>query len=401
MFQALDDKGECVGIYKDGELHFRDLPIELDATWSYTAFLKGLDVQYANIYTLGKSLEEVCPDHLKNDWSRVNNKLKALINSFIEAKVDLKQNCFFDLTPVRFLKEYCELKNKICEHTFNVHAKPQEYNFFKEFTELTTDIAGRELQLDKVRLSELLYNPQAKKLWEKINNGATSIKYNLFNSVTGRLTVTERSFPILNLSSKLREIIKPTNDWFVSFDLNAAEMRIALALSGENQPEGDLHESCVATVFNNELTRAQAKSVATEWLYDSNSELAKKYDQALSKFYNKRKLFSEYWKDGYVCTPYSRKIEADRHHVISYLNQSTLIDMFHRQLLKINKLLENKKSFIAFTVHDCVVLDLKDEDKKMLPDLIRELSNTPYGTFPVKVEIGHNFGDMKKVKIKI
>ena len=34
------------------------------------------------------------------------------------AKVNLEHNCFFDLTPERFLKEYCEVKNKICEWVF-------------------------------------------------------------------------------------------------------------------------------------------------------------------------------------------------------------------------------------------------------------------------------------------
>ena len=64
-------------------------------------------------------------------------------------------------------------------------------------------------------------------------------------------------------------------------------------------------------------------------------------------------------------------------------------------------MLQNKQSFIAFMVHDSLVLDLKESEKNMLPDLIRELSNTPYGNFPVKVEIGPNYGNMKKVKIKV
>ena len=223
----------------------------------------------------------------------------------------------------------------------------------------------------------------------------------MFSSVTGRLTTEENSFPLLTLNSKLRDVIKPTNDWFVSLDLNAAEMRIALALAGENQPVGDLHEDAVKNVFNSELTRAQAKSTTTEWLYDSQSENARKWDESLSKYYNKQKLLSDHWINGYIHTPYGRKIEADRHHAISYLNQSTLIDMFHRQIIKLAKFLENKKSFVAFMVHDQVIIDLKDEEKNYLKDIINILSNTPYGIFPVKVEIGADFGNMKKVNIKV
>ena len=401
MFQTLDDKGSCVGVYKDGELYFDNIPEVLDKTWNYVGFLKDLEVEYASIYAAGSKLEDCCPQHLKGDWDNINRRLRAFVNSLIVSKVSLTDNCFFDVVPERFLKEYCELKNRICQHVFDTKEKPQEYSFFRKFNQLIYDVSSRELQIDRDRLATLIYTPQGKRLWEKVNSGRTNIKYNMFSSVTGRLTVEENSFPILNLASKLRDVIKPTNDWFVSFDLNAAEKRIALALAGQNQPTGDLHDEAVKLVFNNEVTRAQSKSITTQWLYDSQSEDARKWDANLSKYYNKPKLLSDHWINGYIHTPYGRKIEADRHHAISYLNQSTLIDMFHRQILKVAKYLENKRSFVAFMVHDQLVIDLKDEEKNSLKDIINVLSNTPYGTFPVKVEIGADFGNMKKVNIKV
>lgn len=401
MFQVLDDKGSCVGIYKDGELHFSNIPKNLDKTWNYVDFLKGMEVEYASIYAQGNGLDDCCPQSFKGDWDSINKKLRALINSFIISKVSLKENCFFDLAPQRFLKEYCEAKNRICDHVFETYQKPQEYTFFREFSELISDISRRELKIDRDLLSGRIYNPQAKKLWEKINDGQTHIKYNMFSSVTGRLTVTDRSFPILTLNSKMRDIIKPTNDWFVSFDLNAAEMRVALALAGENQPSGDLHEYVRREVFGEDYTRAQAKNISTQWLYDAKNEDTIKHDIKLSNFYNKQKLFSDFWKNDQVITPFNRKIDSDAHHVISYLCQSTLIDLFHRQLIKIFLKLQNKSSFISFMVHDQVILDLKDSEKNLLPDLVRELSDTQFGTFPVKVEIGSNFGDMKKVNLKV
>lgn len=401
MFQVLDEKKSCVGIYKNGEI-FYDLNLSnLDNTWSYAQFLKGLDIQYASIYCGGKSLEEVCPQETQSDWNKITGKMRAHISSCFQSKISIKENCFFDLVPQRFLKEYCETKNRICEYVFQVYEKPKEYTFYRELTELISGISTRDLHIDRARLMERLYVPQAKNLLDKVNNGQTKIKYNIYNSVTGRLSLEENSFPILNLSAKLRDIIKPTNDWFVSIDLNAAEIRMALALSGEEQPEGDLHETALKTVFNDEVTRTQAKNITMQWLYDSQSELCKKYDANLSKFYNKQKLISEYWHDGEVHTPYGRIIPADRHHILSYLNQSSLIDMWHRQLIKACRKLENKKSFLGFLVHDQAVFDLKDEEKNILPELISELSNTPYGKFPVKVEIGADFMNMKKVKIKV
>jgi len=401
MFQTLDDKGECVGIYRDGELYFDNIPEDLDKTWNYVSFLEGQDIEYASIYALGKSLDEVCPPELKLQWDNINKKLKSLVSSFVEAQVSLKDNCFYDLVPKRFLKEYCEVKNKICQRVFQTHERPKEYEFYKEFTEFISDVSSRNLQVDRTRLSQLLYLPQGKKLWEKVNNGNTSIKYNLFNSVTGRLTVTDRSFPILTLNSKFREVIKPQNDWFVALDLNAAEMRIALALADQEQIADDLHEQVRNEVFGGDVTRAQAKNISTQWLYDARNEEVLKYDHKLSNFYNKEKLFSDYWKGGFVHTPYSRKIEADAHKVISYLCQSTLIDMFHRQLIKVWRMLDGYGTFISFMVHDCVVFDLKESEKSLLPEIIRTISDTPYGTFPAKVEIGKDFYNMKKVNIKV
>jgi hypothetical protein len=52
-------------------------------------------------------------------------------------------------------------------------------------------------------------------------------------------------------------------------------------------------------------------------------------------------------------------------------------------------------------LHDSALIDLAEEDKSMLPDIIRAVSDTQWGTFPVNVKIGTDFGNMKKVKIKV
>jgi hypothetical protein len=400
MFQVLDVKNECVGFYKNGKI-VKELTEDMQHTWNYTSILRGKNINYAHIYCGGKAIDECCPEYLKEEWERVNKKLKAFFNSFLESKVSLTENCIFDLTPERYLKEYYDVKCKITDHVFKTHTQPPEYTFYREFTEFIGHISARSLQLDSAWLSGKLYDIQAKKLWEKIKNGHTSINYNLFGSVTGRLTVDEDSFPILNLNKKLRTVIKPQNDWLVELDLNAAELRVARALLNHKQIEGDHHQWAVDNIFNKELSRTEAKETATSWLYGSHNKLAQQYDKQLEQFYNKEALKSMYWVDGVVHTPFHREIPCDEYHVISYLNQSTLIDLFHRQILKMNKHLEGKRSFVAFLVHDCLVLDLAEEDKGLLVDLVRTLSDTHWGQFPVNVKIGANYGDMKKVKLKV
>ena len=54
----------------------KELPDNLTQTWAYSAFLKGKNIDYAQLYCGGKKLSEVCPDHLKENWDYINQKLK-------------------------------------------------------------------------------------------------------------------------------------------------------------------------------------------------------------------------------------------------------------------------------------------------------------------------------------
>ena len=402
IFQTLDDKNTCVGVFYNDQLLFNNIQnLNLSKTWSYSQFLKNSDIEYANLYCNGKSIDEVCPESLNNDWSRVNSILKSHINACLESKISLKENCFYNLVPKRFLIEYCILKNKITEHVLQNYNKPKEYNFIKRFNELLTDIKFRNLNIKLDNIHNLLYKEGTNNFYKKIANKNNYINYNMFNSITGRLTIKKDSFPILTFQKQHRNILLPQNDWFISFDMNAAELRIALALMGLSQPEGDFHEWSVSNIYNKELDRAGAKETTTSWLYNSNSKNANKYDSNLSNVFDKEKLKNNYWIDGCVQTPYNRQIVSDEYHSISYLNQSTFIDLFHRQVIKVDDYLQNKKSFISFMIHDELVLDVTEEEKKNIIDITKILQDTPYGIFPVNIKAGKNFGEMKKLNLKV
>ncbi len=402
IFQALDDKNYCVGLYYDNKIIVNnELPKNLSKTWSYSAFLKDKNIDFANLYCEGKSLEEVCPDYLKNDFNNIINILNSNVSACKNAKINLKENCFFDLIPKKLLIRYCDLKNKITDHVFSIYEKPKEYDFLKRFTQLITDIKFRKLNIDLHNMQNKLYKESADTFYKKLLNNNNYINYNLFGSITGRLTVTKSSFPILTFPKQYRNILKPKNNWFVSFDYNAAEIRTALALAGNKQPIGDFHEWSIANIYNCDLNRSECKETTTSWLYNSNSKNSLKYDSALSNIFDKQKLKNIYWINGVINTPYNRKITSDEHHAISYLNQSTFIDLFHRQVIKIDDYLQDKKSFIAFMIHDEFVLDMTDDEKNNIVEIVKILQNTPYGNFPVNIKVGKNFGEMKKLNLKV
>ena len=388
LFQALDEKEKCVGVYSEGKI-LKDLPEGGTHTWEYASFLKDLNVEYAKIYCEGKTLEQACPPELREDYDRIWKRLKAFYKSFITAKVSLDDHCFFDLVPEGFLKEYCVLKNKITQHVIDTYKKPDNYDSLVQITKLTTDIKQRKLNIDLSILNNNLADPRTKDFYKKAMKTEPYIKYNPFGTKTGRLTTQKNSFPILTMDKKFRKILKPNNSWFVEFDYNAAEVRVLRGLLGVEQPRIDIHDYNAYELFDGKLTRDESKKRLFSWLYNPNA-----LDEELSKLYNRERIKEMFWDGKYVKTFYNRKIEADEYHSINYIIQSTCSDMILEKAIAINKMLKGKKSKIAFIIHDSIVLDYANEDGDFINAVYWEFMRTPFGQFKTNVSGGRNFGEM-------
>ncbi len=393
LFQALDEKEKCVGIYADGQI-LKDLPKKSSRTWKYASFLKDSDIEYAQIYCEGKSLEQVCPPELREDFDRIWNKLKAFYKSFSIAKISLSDHCFFDLVPEGFLKEYCSLKDKITEHVFSTYKCPANYENLVEITKLITDLKYQKLNIDLSVLNNDLADKRTKDFYKKIMKTEPYIKYNPFGTKTGRLTTQKHSFPILTMDKKYRKIIKPTNQWLVELDYNAAELRVLLGLLGVDQPHIDLHDYNSYELFDGKLTREESKKRIFSWLYNPNAN-----DKELSKLYNRERVKEMFWDGKHVKTLFHRKIESDEYHSVNYIIQSTCSDMILDKAITIRDMLKGKKSKIAFIIHDSIVIDYADEDGDFINAVYWEFMSTPFGTFKTNVAGGRNFGDMKDLWI--
>mgnify|MGYP007000094991 len=66
---------------------------------------------------------------------------------------------------------------------------------------------------------------KAKHLYEQFGEETPYVDYDIFGTVTGRMTTKRGSFPALNLKRELKKHVRPNNDVFLELDFNAAEIR--------------------------------------------------------------------------------------------------------------------------------------------------------------------------------
>ena len=129
-------------------------------------------------------------------------------------------------------------------------------------------------------------------------------------------------------------------------------------------------------------------------MYNPNSN-----DYLASHYYDRKKIKSKYWNGEEIETIFNRQILSDEFHSVNYIIQSTCAENVLRQMIKVADHLKGSKSFIAFPVHDSIVIDMALEDIKRVPNLVELFGDTELGKFLVNVSAGKTFGTLQKVEI--
>lgn len=390
-FSVLDNKADCFGYYQNGQLHYDNPPEEMKVTWKHSETLSTGLYEYISVLSRADTLKEVCPLELKQDFEKVDNKMRAYYKSFLTSQVDLNENCFFDLVPQQFLLDYFSVKQEIMKHIYENTPKTENYDFDCRLHEMLSTISRQPIRLDEDFIKRYYYKP---KLRDILKKGKTKVTYKQFGTVTGRLSVTPSSFPIMTLDKEYRKAVLPTNDWILELDYNAAELRVFLGLSGHEQPQGDLHK-WNSTFLKTD--RQHAKRSVIAYMYGS-----KNYDVGeLEALYNVKSVKEKYFNPikEQVTNLYGRQIKSDEFHAVNYTIQSTAAEISLRNILKIFHLLKERKSSVKFCLHDSVIIDFSDEDRDLIYEIKNLFCNTPLGVFPSNIKAGKNFGDMKELKI--
>jgi len=404
IFQTLDDKSECVGIYTNDELFFalEDFPSDLTTTWKYAPYLEGMDLEYVSLYLEGQKIGNCIPEYLKDDWNDAVKKLTSFRRSLRISQVNADENCFFDLVPKRFLIEFCETKNKITKYIMQTIPKPKRYEFYKHVSIMLTNIENREVMIDRPKIRSYAEHKKLGNQARSILTSTPNVRYNQFGTKTGRLTTKKDTFPILTLNKDFRSAVKPQNDFFVEIDFNGAEVRTLLGLLKKEQPVGDVHDFHLREIFKGAQSRDQAKTLFFAWLYGARAAVDDSTSLQLNEFYEKDKLLKDYWDGDAVTTYYKKRIPcSSRHHALNYLVQSTAAELTLKQALKLDYLLRAKGSgsAIAFLIHDAVVIDMKKEDEHLLKILVDMMRSTNFGNFMVNVEKGDSLGSLRRIDV--
>lgn len=393
FFQLLDNKFDCAGTYIDGQFIWDRVPEGLSKTWAYSDHLYGKDIDYAQLLVAGKSLNDVCPAHLTQRWEEANNLLKGHYKAINASSIDISDVCFYDLIPQKHLQHYFDTKNEITRWVFDNVERPEHYNLLKR-----TQAAVKELKRHPVSLNVMgLYHdsktdPKAKHLYDAFGERTPFVDYDIFGTITGRMTTKKNSFPILNLKTELKKHVRPTNDVFLELDFNAAEVRTMLALQDHEQPEEDIHEWNIKNIFKEDLSREKAKTKLFAWLYNEDSQSIQ------SDFYDRESLRERYYDGEEVQTPFGRTIKAPVRKALNYLLQSTSSDNTLDRFCKISNFLRATRSHVAFVVHDSVVIDLHKDDRFLIPQLSDMFGDTKLGRFRVNCSLGKNLGGMKEFR---
>ena len=375
ILQTLDIKNNCKGIFHKGQFFlekYEDIIKNSTVSWKHSEVLN--DEQYRYLYLSLKSEDLSTYSHDPELFSTYKRKMESHQKAAITAKVSLEKECFFDLIPEHQLVRWFHLRQQALENLCEKTEKTDDYDILHKAHVLTTTIARQDISFE---------------------NKVGRVLYNIFGSATGRLTTQRGSVPVLTLKKEQRELIKPQNDAFVELDLNAAEVRTLMALSGREQPDGDIHEWVVDNVFNGEIERSKAKVELFAWLYNpSNSK--SRFDQIFS-----RTIFRDFFapEEQVLTTPFRRRLAVDERKAQNYLLQSTTSDIVIQNAYKIMKMLKGKKSQIAFTLHDSIILDMAKEDAKMLKDIKHQFESDNWGFFASTCKIGTNFGNLKEFKL--
>jgi len=368
-FQIIDNNKKCLKVFASGNFVDYSGQKEFSKTWRHSAHLSNRDdIDYAILYTEQGDIFASCPGFVQEAWQASSGRVAALIKSAKTTQCDVENNCIYDFIPDNFLRDFLSDKQAIIRHIFESKSKPWHYDVLRKAHILTEEMNAN-------------YNIFDGKL--------RRTNYSVFGTKTGRLSNAKAGIPILTLKREDRHLLQPTNDFFLELDFNAAELRTLLSLSGQEQPEEDIHEWTSAKAG---VDREDMKKRTFAWLYNPEAS-----DSLLERLYDRNGIKDRFYDKNAVKTPFLRQIMTDDRRALNYIIQSTSSDICITQAYRLRELFKECKTKICYLMHDSVILDCAKEDKEKFLEARKIFADTSFGQYRVNMSMGKNFGEMKRI----
>ena len=374
--EILDVQDNCKGVYFKGNFHLEpseNILNKFSKTWKHSPIIqKDEDYTYLFVLARGEALGKFSKN--TENYELIKQRILAQQKASTTAKIDIVNSCFFDVLPRHQLQEWFKQRSQALSNLNSIARKQKDYKILHKIHVLTTEISKQVINFE---------------------NTNRRVVYDMFGSATGRLTTKRESVPVLTLKKEQRKKLKPQNDAFVELDLNAAEIRMLMALSGKKQPDKDIHEWVSNNFFSGQLPRDEIKVKIFSWLYNFSAP-----ENELDKIFS-RQIFRDFYspEKQKLTTPFGRELSVEERKAQNYLLQSSTSDQVLENAYKIQKMLRGTKSKIAFTLHDSIILDMAKKDAIMLKDIKNQFESTRWGKFMSTCKIGKTFGDLKDVII--
>ena len=382
--QTLDFENKCTGIYHGQKFIFDDEKIkkiaaDTEYAWCYSPIFEGVDksVTFLCLYSNSGTYSDLAAIEGSEYLKKIETYEKMIIsqkNAASIAKVDISDICFFDLLPDHLMNKWFSCKEEVLRFLVesSPRTRPKCYEILHKIHVLVSKISKQKVN---------------------VSGSEKTIKYDMFSSSTGRLATKRGSYPILSISKEERASIVPKNDFFLELDLNGAEIRTLLSLSGKAQPNYDIHNFNKEIIAEPHLTRQEVKERFFAWLYNPDAQSLK-----FEKFYNKN-IYKKYYSNGHIQTPFFRSLKTDERKALNYLTQSTTSDIVLDNAYNIINFLKGRNSFLAFTMHDSIILDFSKEEHFLVKDIKEIFENNIFGKFLSNVSIGKDYKNMRKITI--
>ena len=376
IFQSLDIENSCTGIFTESGLLIdpdcTPAQLGLTKTWKYSLSMNDKEYLFLSLYIKGQDLRLFSKNQESYDnYVRVMESQRRAARI---SKLQLDGTCFYDALPKKQITGWLKSRHECLKHISETVPRPSDYDILHKAHVLATTIRNQDIKFMK---------------------DLSKVDYNIFGTLTGRFSTNKNSLPILNLKKEQRSSILPTQGLFVELDFNAAEARTLIALQGEKQPKSDIHTWISEKVYDNKFSREECKVKLFSWLYNFSSS-----DTRLEKFFS-RQIFRDFYsfENKTIHTPYNRLIPVEERKAQNYLLQSTTSDIVVENSYNILNFLKNRKSKIAFTMHDSVILDVHPSETSLLKQIKGIFENTKWGNFLSNCKVGKNFGEMRELLI--